>query len=319
MFFRFIYDDTKICIDVSALVCIYDLSNNERMAEQTRASAAIDRLVNEALAIETESAQEAGALGFMARAMTLATLPHRKVEGNEFERRNGNFTLSLIAPSKIGLPYGSVPRLLLAWMTTEAVKTQSRELVLGDSMSEFMRELGLIPSGGRWGSITRLKSQTTRLFSSTISARWDGDAGTAIMNQSIAEKAMLWWHPQSHQQAGLWQSTVVLGEQFFREAVEHPIPIDLRAIKALKQSPLSLDIYIWMTYRAAYLKRETVIPWAALAAQFGSDYGRLVDFRVQFMKALQRVYVVYKDARFSVEDQGLLIKPTLTHVRRKQS
>ena len=54
----------------------------------------------------------------MARAMVQATLPHRKVQGNEFERRNGAFTLSLMAPAKIGLPYGSIPRLLLAWVTT---------------------------------------------------------------------------------------------------------------------------------------------------------------------------------------------------------
>lgn len=289
------------------------------MTEQTRASAAIDRLVNEALAIEAESAQEAGSLGFMARAMTLATLPHRAVSGSVFQRKNGAFTLTLMAPPDIGLPYGTVPRLLLTWLTTEAVRTQSKELILGDSMSQFMRELGLIPSWGDFGSVKRLRGQTTRLFSSTINARWTGDEGAAIMNQSIAEKAMLWWHPQSHQQAGLWQSTVVLGEQFFREVIEHPIPIDLRAIKALKQSPLSLDIYIWLTYRAAYLKRETVIPWAALAAQFGAEYGRLRDFKEAFTKSLQRVYVVYKDARFDVEDKGLLIKPTLTHIGRRQS
>lgn len=306
------------CINVSALVCIDDLSNNLGMTEQTRSSAAIDRLVNEALAIEAESAQEAGALGFMARAMTLATLPHRAVSGSVFQRKNGSFVLTLMAPPDIGLPYGSVPRLLLAWMTTEAVRTQSKELVLGDSMSQFMGELGLIPSGGRWGSIGRLKSQTTRLFSSTINARFTGEDSTAILNQVIAEKAMLWWHPQHHQQVGLWQSTVLLSEQFFREVVEHPIPIDLRAIKALKQSPLSLDIYIWLTYRAAYLKRETVIPWVALATQFGAEYGRIRDFKEAFSQALKRVYVVYKDASFSVEDKGLLIRPTLTHVGRRQ-
>ena len=74
----------------------------------------IDALINQALAIEDEQAQEAGALGFMARAMVQATLPHRKVQGTYFERRNGSFTLSMLASPKIGLPYGSVPRLLLA-------------------------------------------------------------------------------------------------------------------------------------------------------------------------------------------------------------
>ena len=73
----------------------------------------IDALINQALAIENEQAQEVGALGFMARAMVQATLPHRKVEGTFFERKNGNFTLSMQAHPSIGLPYGSVPRLLL--------------------------------------------------------------------------------------------------------------------------------------------------------------------------------------------------------------
>lgn len=65
-------------------------------------SPTIDALINKALAIEDEQAQAVGALGFMARAMVQATLPHKKVVGNEFERRNGNYTLTLLAPSKIG-------------------------------------------------------------------------------------------------------------------------------------------------------------------------------------------------------------------------
>ena len=108
----------------------------------------LDILINRALAIEDEMALDADALGFMARAMVQATLPHSKVEGNEFTRKNGNYSLTILSPSAIGLPYGSVPRLLLAWVTTEAVKTQSRELELGDSLSGFMRELDLVPTGG---------------------------------------------------------------------------------------------------------------------------------------------------------------------------
>ena len=106
-------------------------------------SEAVNRLITEALAIEAEAAQEAGALGFMARALVQATLPHRRVIGTEFTRRNGAFTLTILAPSEVGLPYGSMPRLLLAWLTTEAVRTRSRELVLGDTLSGFMRDLAL--------------------------------------------------------------------------------------------------------------------------------------------------------------------------------
>lgn len=53
----------------------------------------LDRLITDALAIEAQDAKEAGALGYMARALVQATLPHSKPDGNEFERRNGAFTL----------------------------------------------------------------------------------------------------------------------------------------------------------------------------------------------------------------------------------
>jgi len=46
----------------------------------------IDSLINQALAIEDEQAQDAGALGYLARAMVQATLPHRAVVT---DRRNG--------------------------------------------------------------------------------------------------------------------------------------------------------------------------------------------------------------------------------------
>ena len=289
------------------------------MRKNLEITPAVEQLINEALAIEAESAQNAGALGFMARAMVQATLPHKKVEGNEFERRNGAFTLSLMAPARVGLPYGTVPRLLLAWLTTEAVKTQSRELELGDSLSGFMRELGLVPTGGRWGSITRLKDQTTRLFSSTITAIYEGGDKTEILSRSIADKAVLWWHAKNPEQAALWRSTVTLSEQFYAEVVEHPIPVDMRAIKALKRSPLALDIYCWLTYRVSYAKRPSLIPWAALAMQFGSDYARVRAFKEAFLAELRKVATVYAGAQFEITDAGLVVKPSLPHIARKDA
>ena len=277
----------------------------------------VDALINQALAIEDEAAREAGALGFMARAMVQATLPHRKVEGNEFERRNGSFTLSLMAPAKIGLPYGSVPRLLLAWVTTEAVKSKSRELELGDSMSAFMGELGLSPTGGSTGSITRLKNQSRRLFASTVSATYQDSEKVADIGYRLADRSVLWWHSKDPEQAGLWKSTVTLSEQFFNEVVDRPVPIDMRAIKALKQSPMALDIYTWLTYRVSYLKRPTVIPWGALAMQFGSNYAQVKHFRQSFLRELRKVITVYHQVQVEATDNGLMVKPSLTHISRK--
>jgi len=274
----------------------------------------IDALINQALAIEDDDAQEAGALGFMARAMVQATLPHSKVAGNEFTRINGNYSLSIMAPSAIGLPYGTIPRLLLAWVTTEAVKTKSRELELGDSLSGFMAELDMMPTGGRWGSITRLKDQSRRLFASSITAVYENGPGFAVINQAVADRAQFWWDNKHPEQAGLWKSTVTLSENFFNEVIDRPVPIDMRAIRALKKSPLALDIYTWLTYRMSYLKSPTVVSWAGVAMMLGSSYAELRDFKKAFLNELRKVLLVYPSANVEVLPDGLRIKPSLTHI-----
>lgn len=277
---------------------------------------AVDALINEALAIEADAAADAGALGFMARTLIQATLPHRKVDGPEFTRTNGDLTLTLLAPSRIGLPYGSIPRLLLAWLTTEAVRTERREIELGESMAAFMRELGLGRRGGPRGDITRLKDQTKRLFACSFTAIRDG-GGLDLLQRQVAERATLWWDPVVPEQSPEWKGRVVLSQPFFDEVVTNPVPVDMRALQALKQSPLALDIYCWLTYRVSYTFKPTTIPWEALAAQFGSDYGRLRAFKAAFLAELHKVLTVYPSADAEPTGAGLIVKPSLTHIPRR--
>ena len=122
----------------------------------------VDQLVRAALADPDT--------GFMARLMMLCSLP-RTNPGNckEYKRVNGPFTLIMFSSSASKLPFGNLPRLLLAWLCTEAVRTQSRELVLGSSLSGFMRRLDMVPiGGGSRGERTRLCNQMKRLFNAHI-------------------------------------------------------------------------------------------------------------------------------------------------------
>ena len=61
-----------------------------------------------------------------------------------------------------------------AWVTTEAVRTQSRVLALGDSLSEFMRKLDIYSTSGR--GHTRLRNQMDRLFNASVSLVYEGAA-----------------------------------------------------------------------------------------------------------------------------------------------
>ena len=109
-------------------------------------------------------------LGFMARMMALCSLP-RTNPGNRirYTRQNGPYTLYMTAGGGNKLPFGNLPRLLLAWLSTEAVRTQSRVLILGSSLSGFMRKLGMgDDSGSPRGDRTRLRNQMRRLFNAHV-------------------------------------------------------------------------------------------------------------------------------------------------------
>ena len=87
--------------------------------------------------------------GFMARMMVLCSLPRTNPgTQQQYKRVNGPYRLYMQAGPETKLPFGNLPRLILAWLCTEVVKTQNRELVLGKSLSEFMRTLGVYSSDG---------------------------------------------------------------------------------------------------------------------------------------------------------------------------
>lgn len=285
------------------------------------------------LAIESEDARSAGALGFMARALVIATMPYKDPKSDVFKRENGNFHLRIVAGYEGGIPYGIYPRLLMSWLTTEAVRKQSPVIELGDSLSDFLRNVLEMRNitGGAYGTGTRVVEQMKRLFGSMVSAKYHdknaakGAQAFAVNNVLIADRFDLGdasgdylWKPQDAREAGQWKSQVRLNESFFREIIDRPVPIDLRAYKALRGSPMAMDIYSWLTYRMSYVRAPSrPIPWEALMAQFGSGYSTAQaarDFKKGFIKALKLVQVVYPQAKALETEKGLILKPSPTHV-----
>ena len=177
------------------------------------------------------SASEADAdLGFMARLMALCSLP-RTNPGNlkEYVRRNGPYALVMTAGGLNKLPFGNLPRLLLAWVCTEAVRTQSRELVLGTSLSEFMGKLDMAPVGG---ARTRLRNQMDRLFCAHVQLIYEDQHGKQFVSSAIAARGEFWWDPKRPDERMLWESKIYLGEAFFNEIIRHPMPLDMNTLKA---------------------------------------------------------------------------------------
>ena len=228
------------------------------------------------------SASEADSnLGFMARTMALCSLP-RTNPGNshQYKRVNGPYKLVMVAGADNKLPYGTIPRLLLAWISTEAVRTQSRELVLGRSLSKFMRTLGIgSDSGGIRGELTRFRNQMKRLFGCTVSLIYEDEHGEQFVSTLIAERGEFWWNERKPDQPVLWESKIYLGEALFNEIIRNPVPLDTNILTALKRCALGLDLYLWLTYRTFALRSPLRITWRQLYRQFGLHPSKASDKR----------------------------------------
>jgi hypothetical protein len=104
--------------------------------------------------------------------------------------------------------------------------------------------------------------------------------------------------------------------------VQHPVPIDVGALRALRGSPLRLDLYCFLTFRMSRLRRPTDIPWESLRGQFGSNNANTPQGRAQFRKDLEKhlreVLTVYRECRCEVTKTGLRLLPSPTHVPPRQ-
>ncbi len=276
------------------------------------------RLLDEAVAIEQEDARNAGKLSYMAKAMIQASMPYRDPKTSYYCRQNGTFRLEMVASPNTGLPYGNIPRLLLCWLSTEIVRTKERTLTLGDSLTDFMSQIGLTAvTGGKTGSIWRLKEQSRRLFSCLIGYYETSDGRERGKNIIVADQFQFWWDPATPpDQGGLWKSHITISETFYSEVLASPVPLDLRALTALKSHPMALDIYCWLVYRLSYLRKSQLVPWELLRMQFGADYKRTRDFKRAFIDALRKSVTVYATAKVEVEEIGLLLKPSKLHIAR---
>ncbi|MGZ5799707.1 MAG: replication protein RepA [Burkholderiaceae bacterium] len=303
----------------------------------------VSEIINTSLAIEAEDAKSAGHLGFMARALVIATMPYKDPKADVFKRVNGDFKLRIVAGYEGGVPFGIYPRLLMSWVATEAVRKQSPVIELGDSLRVFLRDVLELRSngGGSRGTSTRVNDQMKRLFGALVTAQYSGpnkNEGFVLRNVMIADELeiaedidldddaievnadTLLWMPQRSTEAGKWKSQVRLNNKFFNECINNPVPIDLRAYKVLRGSPLAMDVYTWLTYRMSCMQRRSrPIRWESLMGQFGSNFGSDIDqairdFRKAFFKALKLVNIVYPQAKIEVHEHGLVLLPSPPHI-----
>jgi len=259
---------------------------------------------------------------FLDSIFVQASLPHSDPGNVEhWVRNNGSFTLRISQGEitldnvvySLGIPYGSFSRLLLMWIITEALKNKSKTVSLGRSLRKFLENLNIPATGGKNGSITRLKEQLMRLIHCRIIVEDNTATSTQGLQFYLVEQKSLSWL-EKEKNISFKDNIIELNDLFYNHIIKNSVPLDFDVIKSLKQSSFAIDIYVWLTYRVSYLKISQFVSWHALSQQMGGSYSDINNFRRNFLKNLKLVQAVYPDLNIEQENGGIRLYPSPTHI-----
>jgi hypothetical protein len=235
----------------------------------------------------------------------------------EWEREQGAVALKVSAGEvrdpvrggwvKLGLPYGPKPRLILAHLNREALRTGSPEIEVEDSLTAFVRRIqGRNPTGPE---IRLFKDQLARLSASIVrlGVAWDEERASTV-NLPLVERFDLWF-PKDEGRRVLWPASVRLSPTYFESLQHHAVPLDEASLAELAHSAMALDVYCWLAQRLHRVPagRPQFVSWKALKDQFGQGYRHIRQFRAAFLRVLDEVHAQYRGAWLDADRKGLLL------------
>ena len=166
----------------------------------------ITKATDEILSIPPDQAD------FLHLVLCQVGMPRSATKERTFVRENGFVSLSLEAGRLwLGkkwvdqpLPYGPKPRLAMIHVSTEAVRTKSRIVEIGHSQREFLRWLGIDPSGGSHGGLTLFKKQIQALAVCRLSlGMTSGDGKDMTLDAKPFRRFEAWSSPDGDQRS-IW-------------------------------------------------------------------------------------------------------------------
>ena len=237
-------------------------------------------------------------MSFTHAVLCQVGLPRSKTDAREFMRKSGDAWVNVQAgwldegkgPVQQPIPYGAMPRLALAWVSSYAKRYNTREIPIGDSAADFLRLMGYDRQGGRYST---LRPQMHALAACRLQLGFKG----RTFNGQPVEQFDAWVADGKAGQRSLWPGVMKLSEGYFNSLMESAVPLDNRALHALKGSALALDVYAWLAHRLHRIEgRPVILHWKSLREQFAQEYKGKdpdKDFKKQFLPVLRDVQVVY--------------------------
>jgi hypothetical protein len=292
----------------------------ERQGIEAARKEAIDKLerqcIDAAVAVMFDEQQR---VGIMHAGFSMTALPHKDIPETQWVRRGAGVKLLVESGSDsdlrpIGIPFGSIARMILLYLQTEAVKTRSREIELGRSMNHWLTSMG-IDNGGKTYKLVR--EQSKRLSLCRLTFYKETPNATLVTNGSFVRDAII--PTREGDQLPLWREAVRLDEGFYASLIAHPMPVLESAIKQIGSRSMAIDVYVWLAYRLHHLTKPIPVSWRAASEQFGGGYSQLRQFRAKFKEPLALALAAYPEAHVSADDDGLTLFPSAPPVQGRKA
>ena len=257
--------------------------------------------------------EEESRLGITHAGFAMTSLPHKQIQ-EALWKREGHRTTLLVESGRdrqgniIGVPYGSIARLILLYLQTEATRTNSPEVELGRSMKSWMSRMSLSSGGKTYQLVTEQARRISACRLTFFTDRENGAEGRH--NGAFVQDAISLAGVSYDDQPTLWQDRVRLDAGFWRSLQDHPVPVREEAIQAIGQRSMAIDVYIWLAYRLHSLTKPTPVTWAAVHAQFGAGFQLVRQIKPTFTEALNLALAVYPEAGVRVEKEGIVLHPS---------
>lgn len=293
--------------DVHRLILCHGLEGARERAESKAERQAID-------AAAAVLAEEESRLGITHAGFAMTSLPHKRIEDG-FWRRDGHRTTLLVESGRdrrgelIGVPYGSIARLILLFLQTEATRTNSPEVELGRSMKSWMSRMSLTTGGKTYQLVAE---QARRISACRLTFFTDQENGAegrhngAFVQDAISLAGVM----SEEDQPSLWQDRVRLDAGFWRSLREHPVPVREEALRAIGTRSLAIDVYVWLAYRLHALGKPQAVSWTAIHGQFGAGFRLVRQIKPTFLEALHLALAVYPEARVDTDKEGIVLHPS---------
>ncbi|MBL7255957.1 TIR domain-containing protein [Actinoplanes sp. LDG1-01] len=270
-----------------------------------------------AQAIEKFHIRQRQPAGYLPWELTQCSLPYRSPDARNrvWRRRNGAAEITVITRATgeqdIGLPFGGLAVLLLAFFCGEAFRSGEPTIELDGSYSAFMKKLGLASTGGMNGSRKRLAEQLRRLTNSSIRIGDDW----SVPEEPIFSDWSLWGQSRSQPQPAGRRNFVEFSDSFFRHLTHgDPVAVDLDALSLLKFGGLAANLYVFLTAQLERVKEVEHYNWEYLAARFNgipdpnyaSSKSRIkYEVKRDIRKTLPLILTLLRSQRIALHDSGI--------------